>query len=87
MEQRVIGGIYTEQSEQFQKGIMGGLSRCIKAEKRDAGVVLMEVNVIGQMDNTIDHTFESANRVYDIKGIAPTINTCGGAACSLRFWK
>lgn len=38
----------------------------------------MEVKVIGQMDNTIDHTFESANRVYDIGGVAPTINTCGG---------
>lgn len=37
-----------------------------------------EVKVIGQMDNTIDHTFESANRVYDIGGVAPTINTCGG---------
>ncbi len=38
----------------------------------------MEVKVIGQMDNTIDHTFESANRVYDIGGVSPTINTCGG---------
>ena len=38
----------------------------------------MEVKVIGQMDNTIDHTFESANRVYDKNGLAPTINTCGG---------
>lgn len=38
----------------------------------------MEVKVIGQMDNTIDHTFESANRVYDDKGLSPTINCCGG---------
>lgn len=38
----------------------------------------MEVKVIGQMDNTIDHTFESANRVYDTGGCSPTINTCGG---------
>lgn len=29
---------------------------------------IMEVKVIGQMDNTIDHTFESANRVYDVGG-------------------
>lgn len=36
------------------------------------------VKVIGQMDNTIDHTFESANRVYDDNGIALTVNTCGG---------
>lgn len=38
----------------------------------------MEVKIIGKMDHTIDHTFESANRVYDKNGIAPTINTCGG---------
>lgn len=38
----------------------------------------MEVKVIGQMDNTIDHTFESTNRVYDKEGISLTINTCGG---------
>lgn len=31
------------------------------------------------MDNTIDHTFESANRVYDIEQLCPTIPTgCGG---------
>lgn len=34
--------------------------------------------VIGQMDNTIDHTFESANRVYGTNGVSPTINTCSG---------
>lgn len=37
-----------------------------------------DVKIIGQMDNTIDHTFESANRVYDTDGVAPTMNTCGG---------
>ena len=37
-----------------------------------------EVRVIGQMDNTIDHTFESANRVYDKYGLCPTIPTCAG---------
>ena len=37
-----------------------------------------DVKIIGQMDNTIDHTFESANRVYDVGGVAPTMNTCGG---------
>lgn len=34
--------------------------------------------VIGQMDNTIDHTFESANRVYDVNALAPTLPTCCG---------
>lgn len=37
-----------------------------------------EVRVIGNMDNTIDHTFESANRVYDKNGLCPTIPTCAG---------
>ena len=38
----------------------------------------MEVKVIAQMDNTIDSTFESANRIYDINGLSPTIPTCSG---------
>ena len=61
------------------------VSNCIKARydagisnlKSDGGMVV-ECKVIGQMDNTIDHTFESANRVYDKEGLSPTINTCGG---------
>lgn len=74
-----IGSIYTEVSDNFQKGIIwGGIFRCVKAEKHDLGVVMADVKIIGQMDNTIDHTFESANRVYDVDGVAPTMNTCGG---------
>lgn len=37
-----------------------------------------QVEVIGCMDNTLDSTFESANRVYDTDGLCPTITTCGG---------
>lgn len=37
-----------------------------------------EVRVLGQMDNTLDNTFESANRVYDSEGVCPTIPTCTG---------
>lgn len=37
-----------------------------------------EVIVLAQMDNTIDHTFESANRVYSKYGCCPTIPTCAG---------
>ncbi|MCQ2086654.1 MAG: hypothetical protein MJZ37_01060 [Bacilli bacterium] len=35
------------------------------------------VVVIGEMDNS-DGTFESANRVYDVNGLCPTIPTCQG---------
>lgn len=38
-----------------------------------------KIVIKGQMDNTIDHTFESANRVHDKRGLCPTIPTaCGG---------
>ena len=30
------------------------------------------------MDNTIDHTLESANRVYGTDGLSPALNCCGG---------
>lgn len=53
-----------------------GTIRCM--EGGGVSKYIMEVKVIGQMDNTIDNTFESANRVYDKNGLAPTINTCGG---------
>lgn len=39
----VLGSIYVEVSDRFQKGIIGGgISRCVKAEKHDLGVVFME---------------------------------------------
>lgn len=44
-----------------------------------------EVQVIGQMDNTVDHTFESANRVYGTDGISPTLNTCGGGGLHTKI--
>lgn len=48
--------------------------------------------VVGQMDNTADHTFESANRVYDKDGLCPTIPTGTGGGhlpkiLSRRFYR
>ena len=37
-----------------------------------------QVKILGEMDNSVDHTFESANRVYDKEGLCPTLPTCGG---------
>lgn len=51
---------------------------------RDGGtqqIKIMEepgIKVIGQMDNTRDHTHESANRIYDTAGCSPSLTTCGG---------
>ena len=46
--------------------------------------IMDEVRVLGQMDNTLDNTFESANRVYDSEGVCPTIPTCTGGGDSTK---
>ena len=62
----VIGSIYTGVSDRFQKGIIsGGISRCVKDEKNDLGVVMADVKVIG----SLDAKFESTNRIYDVGGV------------------
>ena len=38
----------------------------------------IRLELVGQMDHTLDHTLESANRVYNVNGLCPTLNTCGG---------
>ena len=37
---RVVGGVYTSDSEQFNRGILPGLCRTIKANSHDAAVVV-----------------------------------------------
>lgn len=61
--------------------LRGECASAVTCANSGAGLNVQHTNmvlVIGRMDNTQDHTFESANRVYDTKGISPTINTCGG---------
>lgn len=71
----VLGSIYTEVSDRFQKGIIGGgISRCVKAEKHDLGVIMADVNVIG----SFEAKFESTNRIYDVGGCSPTLSTMQG---------
>ena len=77
-------GITLFESDDFggPKIVCGGICPTQRAEKVCCGIIevmeMADVKIIGQMDNTIDHTFESANRVYDVGGVAPTMNTCGG---------
>ncbi len=42
----VIGGIYVNSSKKFQHGILSGMSRCLKANKNDAGIVIHQKNKI-----------------------------------------
>lgn len=72
----VIGSIYTEVSDDFQKGIMVGISQCVKAEKHDLGVVLMNEVRIGNI-----YGFDGGNyagNVYDKDSCSPTIRTYQG---------
>lgn len=70
----IIGSIYTGVSSDFQRGVYP-ISRCIKAEQHDLGVVLMnEVNVLGPLEAK----FESTNRIYDVGGCSPTLSTMQG---------
>lgn len=58
-----------------------GVCPTLKARDYKDAVKIMEepkVNVIGQMDNSKDHTHESANRVYDTAGCETGRTTCGG---------
>lgn len=48
---------------------------------------MSELKIIGTMDNSKDHTLESANRVYSIFGLSPTIPTCQGGVQNLKLWK
>lgn len=67
----VIGSIYTEASDNFQKGIIGGISRCIKAEKHDLGVVLMEQRRLG---NLYGDDRAALLEMYGIKTIFPHLS-------------
>lgn len=75
----VIGSIYTEVSERFQKGIIsGGILRCVKAEKNDLGVVMAEIQE-KRLGNI--YSFDGGNyagNVYDKECISPTLRTMQG---------
>ena len=40
--EKALGGIYIWASSKFNRGILYGLSRCLKSDKHDAGIVLQE---------------------------------------------
>lgn len=69
----VIGSLYCGISEKFFRGLYP-ISRCVKAEMHDLGVVMAEIKVIGSLDSK----FESINRIYDIGGVSPTLSTMQG---------
>lgn len=81
---RCIGGLSdakwgSQYHQQDRVYSMGQCALALPAQIPEGSYKYMEIKLIGQMDNTMDHTFESANRVYGPEGIAPTLPTsCGG---------
>lgn len=70
---KVIGSIYTGVTADFQRGVYP-ITRCVKAEQHDLGVVMADVNVLV----SLEAKFESTNRIYDVVGCNPTLSTMQG---------
>lgn len=74
-------GVYLNESKRFIRKPLPELSRCLKALKDDAGVVMHTDKLIqaGYLSGGVyDKMHEQSRRVYDTEGIAPTIHVCGG---------
>jgi len=84
METKCIGGLSDsmwggQYHQQDRVYTMGDIALALNAQIPGGSYWYMEIKLLGQMDNTADHTFESANRVYSSNGISPTVPTsCGG---------
>lgn len=76
----VIGSLYTEVSDAFQKGIKKDYARCIKAEKHDLGVVLMNDISPVRLGNLFgcDKGTGFAGNVWDKDFISSSLTTSQG---------
>lgn len=71
-------GVYLHDSEIFHKMPLPGVSRCLKAEKHDVGVVESKVIQVGNIVSTGDWNNPQRGRIYSSEGCSPTLNTCQG---------
>lgn len=71
MSKDILGSVYTNASEDFQRGI-SPIARCIKALNHDLGVVEMEIKKLGNLSDTKTQS----RTVYDADGISSTL--CSG---------
>lgn len=75
MRKKILGSIYCEASNDFMRGIYP-ISRTVKAEKHDLGVVEVEERRLGNI-----YGFDGGNyagNVYDKEMLSPTIRTYQG---------
>ena len=73
-------GIYLNASEKFQHGSLKDLSRTLKANNHDAGVVLVnEPKVINPLKGKTENGWHFEQNVYDDNGITRTVKAGGGS--------
>lgn len=98
VEQRLepIGGIYTKQSPNFQRGILEGMSRSLKAEQHDAGVVekvkikqatqqgYAECKLGGVADLSFPTSKTRRGRVQDGGDTCPTLTATETGICRIE---
>lgn len=77
MQRKILGTLYTDVSDDFQRGIYP-IARTIKAEQHDLGVVEMEVKQIGNLHGSKTRDNPQCGRVYDYAGLSPTLGTMQG---------
>lgn len=74
IERKIIGGIYCGASERFRRGVLKGISRTIKAEKHDAGILEKDLHV------------DCGQTVHRQKGIYRTIEADSGTTVIEELW-
>lgn len=81
-------GVYTQQSESFRRGPLHGVSRAIKAEQHDAGVVLYGDDIV-PICNLYDSGIKGYNRmnglVCSTDGISPTTRANSGGHNEIKI--
>ncbi len=73
----VIGSLYVGASDDFFNGIYP-IFRCVKAEKHDLGVVMVDVKQIGNIVEERNFSNPQTGRIYDVGGCSPTLSTMQG---------
>lgn len=74
IERKIMGGIYCGASERFRRGVLKGISRTIKAEKHDAGILEKDLHV------------DCGQTVHRQKGIYRTIEADSGTTVIEELW-
>ncbi len=76
----VVGGLYTNVSKDFNRGVLPGCSRCLKGNKHDAGVEFIDLNISGK----VTENARALQARYN-KGISNHKGECSGVYDGARI--